>query len=69
MPDQLLTYDCETAKIEGNEIPQLALACVHGDQGSSYFIHPDQLGKFIKQHSQAYFCCHREHLCWHTKSA
>ena len=51
LPDQLLAYDTETAMIQGSEIPQLALATVHGDQGSSYFIHPSQLPQFITQHS------------------
>ena len=58
LPDQLLAYDTETSTIEGNEIPELALATVHGDQGSCYFIHPINLPQFILQHSQAYWCCH-----------
>jgi DNA polymerase family A len=58
LPDRLLAYDTETGLIQGNEIPQLALATVHGDQGSSYFIHLQQLPRFITQHSQAYWCCH-----------
>lgn len=31
LPDQLLAYDCETAKIEANEVPRLALATAYGD--------------------------------------
>ena len=58
LPDQLLAYDCETAAIQGSETPELALATVYGDQGSCYFIHPDQLGQFIRHHAQAYWCCH-----------
>jgi len=58
LPDQLLAYDTETAMIQGREIPQLALAAVHGDQGSSYLIHPSNLAQFITQHSQSYWCCH-----------
>jgi len=58
LPDRLLAYDTETSLIQGREIPQLALATVHGDQGSSYFIHPAQLSRFIQQHSQAYWYCH-----------
>ena len=58
LPDQLLAYDTETRAIECNEIPELALATVYGDQGSAYFIHPDQLPQFIQRHSQAYYSCH-----------
>jgi len=58
LPDSLLAFDVETAAIQGNEIPQLALATVYGDQGSSYFIHPNDLSRFIQQHSQAHWCCH-----------
>jgi hypothetical protein len=58
LPDRLLAYDTETRLIKGNEIPELALATVHGDQGSSYFIHPSNLSQFIIQHGQAYWCCH-----------
>ncbi|MCE9552871.1 MAG: hypothetical protein K8T91_05785 [Planctomycetes bacterium] len=58
LPDQLLAYDTETRAIEAKEIPQIALATVYGDQGSAYFIHPDQLSQFIIQHSQVHWCCH-----------
>ena len=51
LSDQLLAYDTETAAIQGDEIPQLALAAVHGSQGSSYFIHPSDLARFIRQHA------------------
>jgi hypothetical protein len=58
LPDRLLSFDTETAAIKGNEVPRLALAAVHGDLGSSSFIHPADLPRFIEQHSQAYWCCH-----------
>ena len=58
LPDKLLAYDTETAAIEGNEIPQLAVATIHGNQGSSCFIHPSKLARFVNQHSHAYWCCH-----------
>ena len=45
LPDRLLAYDTETAAIESNEIPELALATVHGDAGSCYFIHPTDLSR------------------------
>jgi hypothetical protein len=58
LPDRLIAYDTETALIEGGEIPQLALSCVYGDQGSAYLIHPARLPQFIKQHPAAYYVCH-----------
>jgi len=58
LPEQLLAYDTETAAIQGNEIPELALATVHGDSGSCFLIHPDDLSRFVLQHPQAYWCCH-----------
>ena len=58
LPDRLLAYDTETAAIKAGEIPQLALATVHGDQGSCYFIHASDLPRFVTQHAQAYWCAH-----------
>jgi len=58
LPDRLLAYDTETAKIQEREIPPLALATVYGDAGSAYLLHPDQLAAFIRQHSQRFFCAH-----------
>ena len=58
LPDRLLAYDTETTLIQDNEIPQLALATVYGDQGSSFLIHPSKLSEFIAQHNQAYWVCH-----------
>jgi hypothetical protein len=58
LPDQLLAYDTETELIQDKEIPQLALATVYGDQGSAFLIHPQDLPRFITQHSQAYWVAH-----------
>ena len=58
LPDRLIAFDTETAAIETNEIPELALATVYGDAGSAYFIHASDLPRFVLQHSQAYWCCH-----------
>ena len=58
LPDQLIAYDTETRSIAGKEIPELAIAAVHGDKGSCYFIHPSDITRFILQHAQAYYVCH-----------
>ena len=58
LPDTLLAYDTETRPIQDREVPELALVCVYGDRGSSYFIHPDQLPQFIRLHADRYWCCH-----------
>ncbi len=58
LPDRLLAYDCETRVIQAGEIPELALASICGDQGSCYFIHPQRLPQFIRQHSQAFYAAH-----------
>lgn len=58
LPDRLIAYDTETAAIQAGEIPRLALASVYGDQGSAYFIHPEDLPRFVQQHNQAYYVCH-----------
>ena len=52
--DRLLAYDCETRAIESNdEVPELALATVYGDQGAAYYLHPADLPRFVLMHSQA----------------
>ena len=70
LPDRLLAYDTETAAIEANEIPQLALGVVHGDQGSCYFIHSNDVPRFIEQHTEAFWCCHNAAFdFWVTEQA
>ena len=58
LPDRLLAYDTETAAIKGREIPQLAVATVYGAAGSAFLIHPNRMAEFVRQHSEAYWCCH-----------
>lgn len=58
LPDRLLAIDCETELIVDNAIPRLALVSVYGSQCSGYFIHPDDIGHFIRRHPQAFYTAH-----------
>lgn len=58
LPDRLIAYDTETKLVESGNIPQLALATAYGEQSGGYFVHPADLPQFIRQHAQAYWCCH-----------
>ena len=52
-----MAIDTETALAEPGKIPQLAVAQVFDGQ-TCYLIHPDELGRFVREHANCSFVGH-----------
>ena len=58
LPDTVLAYDTETELIQEGQTPPMAVAMVHGNAGSCYVIHPDDMRSFVTNHRQCMWVCH-----------